>query len=85
VATIQINGPKRCLYLMSTEATLLDALLRRTDSPAIYDNGESELSIVNINPAGLGGRVIRILHSLPEMSTDAISRTMGPTQDCTGK
>jgi hypothetical protein len=85
VVTIQINGPERRSYLMSTEATLLDALLRRTNGPSIYDHGESELSIANINPAGLGSRVIRILHLLPEISTDAIRRTMGPTQNCTGK
>jgi hypothetical protein len=68
---------------MSTEATLLDALLRRTNGPTIHDQGESEVSTVNINPTGLGIRVIRILHLLPEMSTDAIHRTMGPIQDYT--
>lgn len=30
------------------------------------------------NPTGLGGRVIRILHLLQEMSTDVIRRTVGP-------
>ena len=63
-------------------ATLLKALLRRTNDPAIYDHGESEVSVFNINPAGIDSRVIRILHLPPEMSTDAVRRTMGPIQDC---
>ena len=82
MATVQIDGLKICFYLMSTEANLSGALLRRTNRPAIYDHGESEVSIVKIDPAGLGCRVIRLLHLLTEMSTDAIHSTMGPIQDC---
>ena len=66
-ATIQINGPKTRFCLMSTEKTLLDALIRRTNGPGICGQGESELSIININPVGLRIWVIRILHLLPEM------------------
>ena len=84
MATIQIDGPKRRFYLISTEATLLDAFLLRTNGPAIYDHGEWEIPIVKINPAELGCEVIRMHHLLPEMSTDAIHRTMGPIQECIG-
>jgi hypothetical protein len=48
---------KTCLpyvYVMSTHATLLDALLRRTNSTTIYDHGDGEVSTVNIKPARLG-------------------------------
>jgi hypothetical protein len=75
---------KRRFYLVSTEATILGALLRRANFLAIYDHGEGQLSIVNTNPAGLGSRVIHILHLLPEMCTDAVRRIMSPIQDCTG-
>jgi len=56
VATIQIDGTKKCFYLISTEATLLDTLLRHTNGPPIYDHGESEVPIVKINPAGITSR-----------------------------
>jgi hypothetical protein len=69
---------------MSIQATLLDALLRRTNDTAIYDHADGEVPIVNINPARLGSRVIRILNLHPETSIDAIRRTMGPIQDCIG-
>jgi hypothetical protein len=45
VTSVEINGPKRCFHLMSTEATLLEALLRHTNGLAIYDHGKSDLSI----------------------------------------
>ena len=80
MATIQIDGPKRLFYLKSTQATILDVLLRRTNDTAIYDLSDGELSIVNINPARLGIRVIRIFNLLPEMPADAIHRTMGPIE-----
>jgi hypothetical protein len=90
VAKIKIDGPKRRVYLLSTLClpyvypnNPIDAVLRRTNGTAIYNHGDGEVSIVNINPALLVIRVSRTHNVQPEMSTDAVRRTIGPIQDCT--
>jgi hypothetical protein len=68
VRMVQIDGPRRCVYIMFDECERLTN--RQTEFR--HDNGE--LSMVQIELVGMGTRRIRIVHLSPKVP-DGVIRT----------
>jgi hypothetical protein len=72
VVTIQIDGPRRQVYIKTTHATVVEKLLLRTKGESIYEYDSGERYKVIINQAGLGRRNVRVANLPPEMPEEII-------------
>ena len=72
VVTIQIDGPRRQVYIKTTHATVVEQLLLRTKGESIYEYDSGERYKVIINQAGLGRRNVRVANLPPEMPEEII-------------
>jgi hypothetical protein len=72
VVTIQIDGPRRQVYIKTTHATVVEKLLLRTKGESIYVYDSGERYKVIINQAGLGRRNVRVANLPPEMPEEII-------------
>jgi hypothetical protein len=72
VATIQVDGPKRSVFIKTIQAQTAEELIRRTNGATTYEHVTGEISRFSLCPAGLGRRSIRIANLPPEMPADII-------------
>jgi hypothetical protein len=76
VATIQIDGPKRQVFIKTTRTQLVEDIILRTNGESVYAHDTGEISRISICPAGLGRRNARIANLPPEMPMDIIKEQM---------
>ena len=69
---IQIDGPKRHIYVKFKNTDLMQQVLTDTKGQEEFKHDKGELSKVNIEPAGMGMRRIRIANLPPEVSERTI-------------
>jgi hypothetical protein len=67
VTTIQIDGPKRQVYIKCTKPVTIEDIMTLTKGEVKYEHNTGEVSTVKIGQAGLGRRKIRIANLPPEM------------------
>jgi hypothetical protein len=72
VVTIQIDGPRRKVYIKTTHATVVEKLLLRTKGESIYEYDSGERYKEIINQAGLGRRKVRVANLPPQMPEEII-------------
>jgi hypothetical protein len=64
---IQIDGPKRQVYIKLVEIAYVQALLQSTNGQSKYKHVDGEISIVRIEMAGMSTRRVRIANVPPEI------------------
>jgi molybdenum cofactor biosynthesis enzyme MoaA len=69
---IQIDGPKRNLYIKFKSVDKQRQILQDTKGQREYKHENGEISIVTIEPAGMGIRTIRIANLTPEVNDQTI-------------
>jgi len=78
VRMIQIDGPRRRVYIKLNNEVRLQAVLHTTQGQLDYIHENGELSIVYIERAGMGVRHVRVANLPPELQDsilrDVISR-----------
>ena len=72
LSMIQIDGPKRHVYIKFKNTDLMQQVLTDTKGQEEFKHGNGELSKVNIEPAGMGMRRIRIANLPPEVNERTI-------------
>ena len=75
VTMVQIDGPKRHVYIMFRDNNRLLDVLHLTGGQVEYRHTNGEISIVRLETAGLGMRKVRIANLPPEVP-DAVIRTV---------
>jgi hypothetical protein len=73
---IQIDGPKRHVYIKFKNTDKFQHILQESDGHYDYRHKNGEISKVQIEPAGMGIRTVRIANLPPEMSERAIINTL---------
>jgi hypothetical protein len=76
VSTIQIDGPKRQVYIKVKQAKIVEDIINRTQGTTEYEHDTGEVSKVMISQAGLGRRIVRVANLPPELSTEVILQYM---------
>ena len=72
---IQIDGPKRQVFIKFANTERMQHVLQETNGQMEFRHDSGELSMVKIEPAGMGVRRIRIANPPPEVH-DRIVREM---------
>lgn len=72
VATIQIEGPSRQVFIKTIQNKTLEDLVHCTHGETTYEHDNGEISKVRLCFAGLGKRNIRIANFPPEMPNEVI-------------
>jgi RNA recognition motif-containing protein len=75
ISTIQIDGPKRQVFIKFANTERMQHVLQETDGQMEFRHDNGELSMAKIEPAGMGVRRIRIENLPPEVH-DRIIREM---------
>jgi hypothetical protein len=75
ISMIQIDGPKRHVFIKSAKTERMQHILQETNGQMEFRHDNGELSMVKIEPAGMGVRRIRIANLPPEVH-DRIIREM---------
>jgi hypothetical protein len=70
---IQIDGPKRHVHLKFQNPDKFQAVLQETWGKQDYKHENGEISRVQIEPAGMGIRTVRIANLPPEVTDNTIS------------
>jgi len=76
VSMIQIDGIKRQVFIKSVDKESVHALLRDTAGRAEYKYPNGEISIVNIDTAGMGTKLIRVVNLPPEVPNDTLHESL---------
>jgi hypothetical protein len=76
VSTIQIDGIKRQVFIKFVNDESVHALLRDTCGRAVYKYPNGELSIANIDLAGMGTKHIRVANLSLEVSKDTLHASL---------
>lgn len=72
IRTIQIDGPRRLVYIKFNSSDRPHAVITATGGSVEYRHDNGELSMVNINMAGMGIRRIRLAGLAPEVKDQTI-------------
>jgi hypothetical protein len=75
VKTIQIDGPKRQVYIKMEDFRSLHTLLRDMGGQAKYKHNNRTITIVNLDVAGMGTKAIRVANSPPELPDKILNPT----------
>jgi len=78
VTMIQIDGPKRQIYIKLVDFACVQPLLQDTSGQSEYKHTNGEISIVHNEVAGMGTRRIRITNLPPEMAEETLRATLTP-------
>jgi hypothetical protein len=73
---VQIDGPRRKIYVKFFEEKTMYEVLRRTEGSREYKHESGEVSKVQIKLAGMGIRKVRIANLPLETPDEAIRTTM---------
>jgi hypothetical protein len=73
---IQIEGPKRHVYIKFQNLDKLQAILRETEGKKEYRHENGEISRVQIEMAGMGIRTVRIANLPPEVPDSTIKNIL---------
>ena len=76
VRMVQIDGPRRRVYLKFTDNERVHTVLRATNGQSEFRHDNGEISHVQIELAGMGKRRIRIANLPPEVSDGSIRATL---------
>jgi hypothetical protein len=76
ITMIQIDGPKRNVYIKFKNTDKLQQVLQESKGQRDYKHETGEISKVQIAPAGMGMRTIRIANLPPEVSDRSIINTL---------
>jgi hypothetical protein len=64
---IQVDGPKRCVYIKFTNEDRLKEVLQVTNGLCEYKHENGEISQVRVEVAGMGTKKVRIAGIPPEI------------------
>jgi hypothetical protein len=67
VRMIQIDGPRRHVYIKYAKTERMQSIIQDTKGQTEFRHDNGELSMVKIEPAGMGVRRIRIANLPPEV------------------
>ena len=67
IRMIQIDGPRRHVFIKFTNTERMKSVLQETNGQMGFRHDNGELSMVKIEPAGMGVRRIRIANLPPEV------------------
>jgi hypothetical protein len=81
LAMIQIDGIKRHVYLKFTDDQYVQDILQWTHGTMEYKHVTGELSVVRIEPAGIGIRRIKLMHLPPETPECTLRTALAPYGD----
>jgi hypothetical protein len=73
---IQIDGPRRRVYIKFVNTLKMTQILQDTDGTLTYRHDNGEQSNITIETAGMGTREIRIATLPPEVNDRAIKETL---------
>jgi hypothetical protein len=73
---IQIDGPRRHVYIKYKHPEPMLTMLNEAKGGKEYRHENGEISIVHIEPAGMGMRQVRIANLPPEINNRTISSTL---------
>jgi hypothetical protein len=76
ITMIQIDGPKRNVYIKFKNTDKLQQMLLDSKGQRDCKHDTGEISKVQIAPAGMGMRTIRIANLPPEMNDRSITNTL---------
>ena len=72
VNMVQIDGPRRQVYLKFANLQCLHEVLHSTAGQSEYKHEDGEISHVKIEMAGMGTKRVRLANLLPETPDDAV-------------
>jgi hypothetical protein len=72
LSIIQIDGPRRHVFINFTKTERMQQVLQETNGQTEFRHDNGEVSKVNIEPAGIGVRRIRIANLPPEVNDRTI-------------
>ena len=78
VQMIQIDGPKKQVYIKVKKLEILEDILSRTKGSVIYAHKEGVISKVILAMAGLGYRKLKIAYLPPELPRETVLRALEP-------
>jgi hypothetical protein len=76
VRMIQIDGIKRQVFIKFVDSDSVQALISDTSGQAEYKYTNGELSIVNIDMAGMGTKHVRVASLPPETTNEALQAAL---------
>ena len=76
VNTLQVDGPRRQVFIKVNKPTLIDEILNITQGESSYQHDTGEISKVTISQAGLGKRIVRVANLPPELKNEDIRQYM---------
>jgi hypothetical protein len=82
VSMIQIDGIKRQVFIKFVDTESVHALLRDTSGRAEYKYPNGEISIANVDMAGMGIKRIRVANLPPEVHNDILKETLASFVKC---
>jgi hypothetical protein len=77
VVMIQVDGPKRHVYIKFSDPSRMQEVLRSTKGQAEYRHTSGEISKVRIESVGLGMRKVRIACLPPEVHQTTLRMALG--------
>jgi len=72
VNMVQIEGPRRQVYINFPELQCFQKVLHSTTGQSEYKHDNGEISQVKIEMAGMGAKRVRLLNLLPEIPDEAV-------------
>ena len=69
---VQIDGPRRQVYIKFAEFQCLQKVLHSTNGKSQYKHDNGEISQVEITMAGMGTKGVRIANFPPEISEGTV-------------
>ena len=76
VSMIQIDGPKRQVYIKLKEKDYVNTIIRNSEAQVMYKHNTWELSLVDIALAGMGFKKIWIASLQPEVPEEILGTTL---------
>ena len=76
IQMIQIDGPRRRLYIKFVSAEIMQSILQNTKGHQEYKHDNGEISIVKVELAGMGLRRIRVANLTPEVNEPVLCDAM---------
>jgi hypothetical protein len=81
IQMIQVDGPRRCVYIKFCDYERMQAVIRELPGQMEYRHDNGELSLVQIEIAGIGVRRIRVAGLPPEISDSTLRDFMSTYSD----